>query len=174
MLCPACSKLLKEIDVQGVKLDVCDDGCAGSWFDNFELKKFDEEHEPADQLINLKKKQGAQVDMNAKRKCPICKDVTMMRHFFGVKRKVTIDECPGCAGIWLDGGELAALRDEYKTEANKKELTEQFFNKEFGAQLKAMAAQSQASLQRAKRFANVFRFACPSNYMPGKQDWGAF
>jgi len=36
-----------------------------------------------------------------------------MRHFYSAKRAVTVDECPTCAGTWLDGGELEQIRREY-------------------------------------------------------------
>ena len=35
-----------------------------------------------------------------------CSDTLLMRHFFSAKRAVTVDECPTCAGVWLDAGEL--------------------------------------------------------------------
>ena len=35
----------------------------------------------------------------------------MMRHPFSVKREIEIDECPNCAGYWLDHGELDAIRN---------------------------------------------------------------
>ena len=47
MKCPACSNRLQEMTVAGVTVDICKDGCGGIWFDNFEMKKFDEPHEPA-------------------------------------------------------------------------------------------------------------------------------
>ena len=36
-----------------------------------------------------------------------------MRHFYSAKRAVAVDECPTCAGTWLDGGELEQIRNEY-------------------------------------------------------------
>ena len=41
MICAACQGELSPLLVRGVTVDVCRDGCAGIWFDNFELKKFD-------------------------------------------------------------------------------------------------------------------------------------
>jgi Zn-finger nucleic acid-binding protein len=38
-----------------------------------------------------------------------------MRRFTSVDRRVSVDECPGCGGVWLDAGELAELRSEYPT-----------------------------------------------------------
>jgi len=36
-----------------------------------------------------------------------------MRHFFSARRAVTVDECPTCAGVWLDAGELAQILLEF-------------------------------------------------------------
>ena len=80
----------------------------------------------------------------------------MMRRFFGTKRKVEIDECPGCAGIWLDAGELAALRTTYPTEAERKAAAQTFVrellsSEEFQSSLTAKQESS------SKRVVNIFR-----------------
>ena len=47
MECPACGKQLQQMTAGDVTVDVCKGGCGGMWFDNYELKKFDEPHESA-------------------------------------------------------------------------------------------------------------------------------
>jgi hypothetical protein len=37
-----------------------------------------------------------------------------------------------------------------------------------------METADQAKLDKARKIANMFRFVCPSYYIPDKQDWGAF
>ena len=37
-----------------------------------------------------------------------------------------------------------------------------------------MAEQSEETVQKSRRLANMFKFLLPSNYLPGKQKWGAF
>jgi len=37
-----------------------------------------------------------------------------------------------------------------------------------------MEAEDQAKLNKVLKISNMFRFICPSYYIPGKQDWGAF
>jgi hypothetical protein len=37
-----------------------------------------------------------------------------------------------------------------------------------------MRAKGQKEAERARNIARIFRFICPSYYLPGKQDWGAF
>jgi len=175
MKCPACSNQLQQLKVADVTVDICKNGCGGIWFDNFELKKFDEPHEETgEQLLNIPKDPNVKVDLSKRLKCPKCDNVVMMRHFFSVKKKVTLDECPGCGGIWLDAGELAQIRTLFNTEQERHQASEEYFNEIFGDKLKTMEQQDQAKLGRAKSFANIFRFICPSAYIPGKQSWGAF
>jgi len=161
--------------VAGVTVDVCKGGCGGIWFDNFELKKFDEPHEPTgEKLLHVEKNPKLKVDPTKRLKCPKCGDVVMMRHFFSVKKKVVVDECPGCGGVWLDAGELAQIRSLFNTKQERQEAAEKYFNEIFGDTLTAMEAEDKQKLENTRRIANIFRFICPSYYIPGKQDWGAF
>ena len=50
-----------------------------------------------------------------------------MRHFHSVKRGALVDECPRCAGFWLDAGELAAIRTEFATEKERKQAAQEYF-----------------------------------------------
>ena len=175
MKCPACPNQLQQMTVGDVTVDVCKGGCGGIWFDNFELKKFDEPHESAGEaLLDIERDEGFLVDLNKKRNCPKCNDIVMMTHFFSVKKQVAVDECPGCAGIWLDAGELSQIRSMFKTEQERNQAADDYFDEVFGDKLKAMQAQSDAGLRRAQNIARTFRFICPSYYIPGKQVWGAF
>ena len=98
----------------------------------------------------------------------------MLRHFSSVKRHVIVDECPQCAGIWLDAGELASLRTEFRTEAESQQAAEAYFEDVFGKQFAALRAKQVERAESAKKIAQAFRLVCPSNYLPGKQKWGAF
>lgn len=107
MECPACGNQMQEVTVGDVKVDVCKGGCGGVWFDQFELKKFDEPHKSAGaELLDVERSQGTAIDRTKKLNCPRCGDFKMLRHFFSVKHEVEVDECPNCAGYWLDAGEL--------------------------------------------------------------------
>jgi len=175
MKCPACENQLQRMTVANVTVDVCKGGCGGIWFDNFELKKFDEPHESAGEaLLDVGLSKTVAVDHSKRLKCPRCDDIVMMRHFFGVKHKVEVDECPGCGGIWLDAGELKHIRSLFETEQQRERAANEYFSELFDNQLAAMKAESKAKLEKAQKFANMFRFICPSHYIPGKQDWGAF
>jgi Zn-finger nucleic acid-binding protein len=97
-----------------------------------------------------------------------------MRHFFSVKKEVEVDECPGCGGFWLDAGELVKIRSLFKTEEERHQAAHEYFTEVFGGELSAMAAENEEKLGKVRKIANMFRFVCPSYYIPGKQDWGAF
>lgn len=176
MNCPRTGKPMEEVEIGGVKVDIST-GCGGVFFDNFELKKFDEPFEAAgEQLIAASQKYyDPSVDTSPRIHCPKHPDVVMMRHSFSVKRAVEIDECPECGGIWLDPGELAKIRELFPSEEAKNEAADEMFEQMFQSpEMSAMKAKSDADLAKAKRFAGMFRYICPSNYIPGKQDWGAF
>jgi len=98
----------------------------------------------------------------------------MMRHFFSVKQAVEVDECPSCGGFWLDAGELGGIRDQFETEEGKKKAAEKYYEEIFGKELSAMRNESEEKLSKARKIAQMFRFICPSYYLPGKQEWGAF
>lgn len=175
MKCPACSNILEQVTAAEVAVDVCKNGCGGIWFDNFEIKKFDEPHESAGlALLEIECEKNIIVDRIKRFNCPKCDDIVMMRHFSSVKKEVTVDECPGCGGFWLDAGELRSIRELFNSEQERDEAAHKYFNDIFGDQLKAMTSDSQAGLGKTQKIANIFRFICPSNYIPGKQDWGAF
>ncbi len=175
MKCPACGKELVQKTAGDIALDVCEGGCGGIWFDNFELKKMDEKHETiGEKFLDVKRDPAVSVDLKAGRKCPKCRDVVMMQHFFSVSKKVVIDECPKCAGIWLDYGELGEIRNSYNTEEDRNKAAEKYFDDLFGDKLAEMRKKSEAERERAERVARIFKFLCPSTYIPGKQKWGAF
>ena len=61
MKCPVCSNLLEAMTAGDVTVDVCKGGCGGIWFDNFELKKFDEPCESAGEaLLDIERPQAGQ------------------------------------------------------------------------------------------------------------------
>jgi Zn-finger nucleic acid-binding protein len=175
MRCLACGNVLSRMMVGGITVDVCRGGCAGIWFDRYELMKVDESHESAgEELLHIERAPDVSVDHSRRLSCPKCPDVVMMRHFFSVKRQVAVDECPNCGGYWLDVGELATIRSEFETEEARDLAAAQYFSELFDPELAAAHAETAEDLERAQRIAYIFRFICPSYYIPGKQEWGAF
>jgi len=116
--CPACGGKMRKIfmDKAGINLDVCLDGCGGIFFDNQEIRSFDEKKEDVEALTKaLESNSFSQTDQTADRKCPLC-GVVMHKRFASVKHKVSVDECYNCGGIFLDNGELQKIRAQYETE----------------------------------------------------------
>lgn len=176
MNCPACSSgTLKPVTTGDVELDVCENGCGGIWFDNLELKKLDEPHEHVgEHLLEIPINPSVRVDHERKRECPKCDDAKMFRMFFSAKRDVEVDNCRVCGGFWLDPGELQMIRGAFETTEKKQAHAKEVYDEMFGPELKAMKAESEEKLAAARKVAHILRFICPSYYIPGKQDGGAF
>lgn len=130
MQCPACSHPLTPLSVGDLTVDACEGGCGGIWFDHYELRKVDEPSEAlGDQLLDIQRDPSVSVDPSKRYDCPKCNDgVVMMRHFWSVKREITIDECPECGGIYLDAGELGRIRAEFPSEAAKEAAADSYFH----------------------------------------------
>jgi Zn-finger nucleic acid-binding protein len=166
MQCPACKNTLSSRVVSNLTLDVCDNGCGGIWFDHFELKKLEDPQVPdAETLLNLHLNSSVKTDHDQQRKCPKCVSFIMMKHFADAVQKVKIDECPNCAGFWLDAGELHELHSEFNTEAERVQAAEKLFDNMFGAKLAAIHQEDQATAEKLNRISRGLRFVCPSYYL---------
>ena len=125
-------------------MDVCRAGCGGVWFDNFELARVDQAHEKLGEALAALEFAPHTVVVQQKRSCPKCPDIKMLQHKFSPEKPVTVDTCPNCGGIWLDGGELAEIRRPAKA-SDRKEVAQKFFNQVLNqelAQLRTRRAQS--------------------------------
>lgn len=113
MKCPACFNELTQYEIGGVTVDACDGGCAGIWFDAFELQRVDDRHEvTSDQVLHLQRDPNLTVDFTRRRECPRCGNIKLMRQLFSPQVRVEVDHCPQCAGYWLDAGEMEKIRAE--------------------------------------------------------------
>jgi Zn-finger nucleic acid-binding protein len=91
--------------VSGLEVDYCD-RCGGLWFDERELSRL--LATAPDELQRLRSKESTTVSRTAAARCP--RDATaLVRVLSASDRRVVVDRCPQCRGIWLDGGELASL-----------------------------------------------------------------
>jgi Zn-finger nucleic acid-binding protein len=142
---------MTEVAVSDVKIQACKGGCGGLWFDEWTLRKVDQPDQSAGDA-----------------------GIVMMRHFWSVKRDVVVDECPKCEGIFLDPGELAEIRSDYKSDGDRHKAAQAYYREMFDTQLAGMLRQDKTKLESARKVANIFKFICPSYYIPGKQAWGAF
>jgi uncharacterized protein len=111
MKCPACTHELMEFVIGGVTVDACEGGCAGIWFDAYELQRVDDQHEVAgDTVLHLQKDPRLVLNPNLKRECPRCANIKLKRQPFNAELRVEVDHCPNCGGYWLDAGELEKIR----------------------------------------------------------------
>lgn len=174
MNCPACGTAMTEVAAGDAKVQACKGGCGGLWFDEWALGKVDQPDQSAgESLLNIPKNPAITVDPNQPRKCP--RDQSpMLRHFWSVKRAALVDECPKCEGMFLDPGELAEIRSEYKTDAERHQAADAYYDEMFDKQLAGMLKQDKAKVESARKVARALKFICPSYYIPGKQRWGAF
>jgi len=161
MECPACGNALCEVETGSVVVDHCSTGCGGVWFDRLELRAVDEPHEAVPAFLLEPAFVGAEVDPDARRSCPRCEeDTVMMRRFASVKREVAVDECPGCGGFWLDGGELPRIRSEYPTESDRKRAARAFVGGGGEGPLAELAAETAANVDRHERLSWIFDLLC--------------
>lgn len=174
MDCPVCTRSLTPVMAGDVEVDVCQGGCGGVWFDEFELKKLDEPHEHiGEALASVAYDPSISVNHDQKRPCPKCDNIIMRRYFFSAKRNVEVDNCGNCGGYWLDLGEIHKIRSEFKTEEERKAHSKAVFDDLFASDLALAKQETEESLMAAKKVGNILRFICPSYYIPGKQKWGA-
>src|SRR4029077_9641330 len=145
------------------------------WFVDWPPRKVDEPDQSAGKaLLHIEQNPAIKVDPEKRRKCPRDAGIVLMRHFWSVKRDVVVDECPKCEGIFLDPGELATIRSDYKSDADRHKAAQADYREMFDTQLAVMLREDKAKLESARKVANIFKFISPSYYIPGKQAWGAF
>jgi Zn-finger nucleic acid-binding protein len=160
MKCPACGNVLQGMTVAEVSVDVCQGGCGGIWFDSHELRKFDEPEDAAGEaLLDVERNPNIHVDFRKKRHCPKCRNTVLTRRFFSAKRQVEIDECPNCAGVWLDAGELATIRHAYASQQDREKAAEQYLQDVLGPDF--AAEPPPGPLDTRRRVSHVFRFLTP-------------
>lgn len=109
--CPRCPSNLVEVDFHGQRVDRCEQ-CLGIYFDHGEL-------ESIIHLVDLfcnANLQEEEIDTIHEREkqdqllCPVDGELMEKREVAGQ----IIDICPKCQGIWLDNGEVLALKSAEK------------------------------------------------------------
>ena len=128
--CPACAKPMRKVFIESANcyIDICTDGCGGIYFDNREFKKFDEQHENIDEMLQAyKEKKYEKVNESEIRICPICGN-NMVKHYTNIKLDVEVDECYTCGGMFLDYGELEEIRGQFATEEERSKAFKELFD----------------------------------------------
>lgn len=156
--CPACDNIMKKVFMSGdnFNIDICIDGCGGMFFDNRELKHFDEKAENIDEILNaISGKTFQKVNQDNLRICPAC-GAKMVKNNTSIKKQVQIDECYSCGGKFLDASELQALRAEYNTEAERSADVIKLINKTVGPEIKKMEEEHQEALKQRTFLKKLF------------------
>jgi Zn-finger nucleic acid-binding protein len=161
MICPVCKNTLKEIDINSIKVDICENGCGGVWFDWLELKKVDEKHETDGLfLLDIPRNEDLVINHSAKRKCPRCEEeIIMLKHFSSIKKEIEIDECGNCGGFWLDAGELKKIRNQFETEADKNKAAKEYISDIFEQEVEK--AHSEKEREHATGISNIAKLIFP-------------
>ncbi|MEN0048597.1 MAG: zf-TFIIB domain-containing protein [Bacteroidota bacterium] len=113
MNCPRCTTTLEKQELKEpkitIEIDQCPN-CKGAWFDRGELQSVEQTVEPV--FLEIRKI-PSEYDQLTPLFCPSCTDHPMMEKFDHPRdRKVILDVCRQCQGIWLDTGELEAIQKE--------------------------------------------------------------
>lgn len=154
MDCPVCSILMKEEDFGGVKVDVCSDGCKGIWFDWCELIKLDETHEGLGKALNEALENDRVAEETGRRiACPKC-NIPMVAHLYQGAKAVTVDECYGCGGFFLDSGELQAIRENFMNDQEREKFVSQMLSND------AAFKNEKENLQKIRERTEAVRKAC--------------
>ena len=163
MKCPACANELEQRTVADVTVDICNGGCGGIWFDNFEFQKFDEPHESAGEaLLEIERNPSVKVDHSERRNCPKCEDITLMRFCYSPRQQVEVDHCAGCGGHWLDLGELRNVRSLYPSDAERQAHIEEIIQEMWGEELAAAEKRGEIARAKKSRLRKMFEFVVPS------------
>lgn len=155
MKCPTCGKEMVEKNF-GIKVDVCENGCKGIWFDQGELRMLDEKNEglgvALEEALRYPRNNNGQ---RGQIKCPKC-SIPMQIHKYKRAKEINVDECYGCAGFFLDSGELTEIRDNYMSDAEVNAYAEQILSSmpKYAEALLDLEAQKKRSesIQRYTKF----------------------
>ncbi len=112
MKCPAGKNPLREKNAGDMTLDMCYGGCGGIWFDATELERVSAR--AATTLHSIWNVPRTNVKLTEPRMCPRCPEQKLDCKWFSDLKRVEIDQCPKCGGIWLDAGEFSRIYDEIK------------------------------------------------------------
>lgn len=109
MKCIKCEEgRLHLVRIDHVEVDQCD-SCFGIWFDSGELRKI----VSAKDVEALRTRAHATKEIDQKRaSCPRCRGEGKLVQIASLTADIHIDTCAVCGGEWLDGGELAIVRNE--------------------------------------------------------------
>ena len=104
MLCPRCDGQRKKQKHLRATIDHCDD-CGGNFFDGGQMPATLGASASPDAWTGA----SASTEEDPEMECPRCEEDMEQRRVAKDDLAVIIDRCPGCEGIWLDGGEIDTI-----------------------------------------------------------------
>ncbi len=114
MKCPRCeNSVMKPDNIRDTAItynSMSCSNCGGFWISNQELKEIEMASEAS--LIEIRRIPDHEAQMKPMQ-CPQCEGgITMEKIASFRDREVVMDVCPKCARIWLDGGEMDAIKED--------------------------------------------------------------
>lgn len=108
MDCPKCAKdSLKPLTIDEIEVDCCT-ACEGIWFDRAELGRLlDRETSHVKPILG-----GEDDDAHDYQRGTCPRDGGNLLRVKSLRnREITVDTCPTCHGLWLDGGEFRRIKE---------------------------------------------------------------
>jgi uncharacterized protein len=166
MNCPSCSNALSVFYYGGVGIMACQDGCAGLWFDRYEIKKINQNNfGSGGDLLKISQTEGIRLFRNVDHICPKCEMTLLLRHFFDRKRGLEVDQCARCGGIWV---EMGTVLKGNESEVEREKLIDDYFTFIYEKKVLKMDLMISDIRLAAEQILQVFRFLG----MPEKLDFG--
>lgn len=132
MICPDCQSTLRQVDLQGVKIDECPQ-CRGRWFDRDELRKAKDRRDEDLRWLDFDPF-GGEVGEEPAGKGPLCpRDSVGMGSIAYETSAVRVDKCSECHGVWLGHGEFEKIVRHLEKEVDAETAEE--YRHEAGHQL---------------------------------------
>jgi len=112
MKCPACQSGLGRIKYEGVDIETCPD-CRGVWLEGSRLRCIERRREVIVDEDAAGRATSKSETLEPQRSCPRCTQA-MKKYRYGKNKRIIVDQCPACKGIWLDDGELDAIQHAHE------------------------------------------------------------
>lgn len=114
MKCPRDGAELSRVRVADIELDKCHH-CDGLWFDAGELERL-QKLDRTDVEEQLERQYGSPSaepgETKGYMRCPRCADGRLQQFTYTYQKRVKIDRCDKCFGLWIDDKELDAILGE--------------------------------------------------------------
>jgi len=112
MKCPTCETVLGRIKYEGVDIEACPE-CRGVWLDGRRLRHIERRREVIVDEDAARRVTSKPETPESQRACPRCTQ-PMKKYRYGKNKRIIVDQCPACKGIWLDDGELEAIQHAHQ------------------------------------------------------------